>query len=200
MLLLWITRRFAKQLRTGDIFLLYLIWVPLGRFLLEFLRTDSWFFPGTPFNTAHILTATAVICGATFLFLRHRHAPAMQQAGEPQSNQEHTQIPLEAIQEPSEPSTEPQQSTATPVDSHDTSEPSETSLETLAEDTHEPSEPSAEPQQNTATPADSHDANEPSQASPETQGDPQKMVTVSSKVNDRPSNAPKTDGTGIEHS
>ena len=80
-LLLWIARRFAKQLRAGDIFLLYLIWVPFGRFWLEFLRTDSWFFPGTPFNTAHILTAAAVICGAVLLFLRHRHAPAIQQAG-----------------------------------------------------------------------------------------------------------------------
>jgi phosphatidylglycerol---prolipoprotein diacylglyceryl transferase len=77
-LILWISRRFEKQLRTGDIFCLYLVWVPFGRFFLEFLRTDSWFFPGTPFNTAHILTATAVICGATLLFLRHRHAPAIQ--------------------------------------------------------------------------------------------------------------------------
>src|SRR5436305_8486649 len=38
-LLLSISRRFAKQLRTGDIFLLYLIWVPLGGFFIEFLIT-----------------------------------------------------------------------------------------------------------------------------------------------------------------
>lgn len=85
-LLLWLSRRFAKQLRSGDIFLLYLIWVPLGRFFIEFLRTDSWFFPGTPFNTAHILTATAVICGAVFFFLRHRQSPTDQLANDEENS------------------------------------------------------------------------------------------------------------------
>jgi len=42
-LLFWISRRFEKRLREGDLFLLYLIWAPLGRFFIEFLRTDSWF-------------------------------------------------------------------------------------------------------------------------------------------------------------
>jgi hypothetical protein len=74
-------------------FLLYLIWVPFGRFWLEFLRTDSWFFPGTPFNTAHILTATAVICGAVILFLRHRHPLAIQPAGETSNEPEDSETP-----------------------------------------------------------------------------------------------------------
>jgi phosphatidylglycerol:prolipoprotein diacylglycerol transferase len=107
-LLLWIARRFAKQLRTGDIFLLYLIWIPFGRFFIEFLRTDSWFFPGTPFNTAHILTATAVLCGAVFLFLRHRHVPALQKAAESQSTQESTETPVEDTREDSAASREAQ--------------------------------------------------------------------------------------------
>ncbi len=81
-LLLWISRRFAKWLREGDLFLLYLIWVPFGRFMLEFLRTDSWFFPGTPFNTAHILTGGAVIVSAILLFLRHRSQPVTQSAAD----------------------------------------------------------------------------------------------------------------------
>lgn len=71
-LLFWISRRFQSQLRPGDIFLAYLIWYPFGRFWLEFLRTDSWFFPGTPFNVVHILCAIAVIGGITGLYLRHR--------------------------------------------------------------------------------------------------------------------------------
>lgn len=71
-LLFWISRRFQAQLKDGDIFLLYLIWYPLGRFFLEFLRTDSWFFPGTPFNVVHILCFISVIAGATALYLRHR--------------------------------------------------------------------------------------------------------------------------------
>lgn len=71
-LIFWISRRFQAQLRDGDIALLYLIWYPLGRFFLEFLRTDSWFFPGTPFNVVHVLTAIAISMAALFLYRRHR--------------------------------------------------------------------------------------------------------------------------------
>ncbi len=59
-LLFWLASRFEKQLQPGDLTLAYLIWYPSGRFFLEFLRTDSWFFPGTPFNVVHILAALAV--------------------------------------------------------------------------------------------------------------------------------------------
>jgi len=71
-LLFWISRRFQKQLKPGDIALGYLIWYPLGRFFIEFLRTDSWFFPGTPFNVVHILSALAVIASSLALYWRHR--------------------------------------------------------------------------------------------------------------------------------
>ncbi|MEM9006265.1 MAG: prolipoprotein diacylglyceryl transferase [Cyanobacteria bacterium P01_F01_bin.86] len=71
-LIFWISRRFQKNLKDGDITLLYLIWYPLGRFFIEFLRTDSWFFPGTPFNVVHILSAVAVLMAASWLYLRHR--------------------------------------------------------------------------------------------------------------------------------
>ncbi|MDB9527240.1 prolipoprotein diacylglyceryl transferase [Oscillatoria sp. CS-180] len=68
-----ITRRFRTQLKDGDVALMYLVWYPLGRFFIEFLRTDSWFFPGTPFNVVHILSAIAVVTGIIGLYLRHRH-------------------------------------------------------------------------------------------------------------------------------
>ena len=71
-IIFWVSRRFQKQLKPGDISLCYLIWYPLGRFFIEFLRTDSWFFPGTPFNVVHILSAIAVVIGVTGLYLRHR--------------------------------------------------------------------------------------------------------------------------------
>ncbi|MFE4105216.1 prolipoprotein diacylglyceryl transferase [Almyronema epifaneia] len=70
--LLGLSRRFAKQLKAGDLALMYGIWYPLGRFFIEFLRTDSWFFPGTPFNMVHVLSAIAVIGGALGLYWRHR--------------------------------------------------------------------------------------------------------------------------------
>ncbi len=71
-LLLWISRRFSQQLKQGDILLLYLIWYPGGRFFIEFLRTDSWFFPGTPFNVVHILCLIAVVTSVVLLLRRDR--------------------------------------------------------------------------------------------------------------------------------
>ncbi len=71
-LLFWISRRFQGQLQDGDLTLLYLIWYPLGRFWLEFLRTDSWFFPGTPFNVVHGLCFVSVVGAAIALYWRHR--------------------------------------------------------------------------------------------------------------------------------
>jgi Prolipoprotein diacylglyceryl transferase. len=50
---------------------MYLVWYPLGRFFIEFLRTDSWFFPGTPFNVVHILSFAAVVGAAALLYRRH---------------------------------------------------------------------------------------------------------------------------------
>lgn len=74
--LFYISRRFSNRLRNGDLFLLYLIWFPTGRFFIEFMRSDSWFFPGTPFDLVHLLSAIAVISSATILIIRHRRKPA----------------------------------------------------------------------------------------------------------------------------
>lgn len=79
-LIFWISRRFQKELKVGDVALIYLIWYPLGRFFIEFLRTDSWFFPGTPFNVVHILSAIAVLVAAISLYYRHRSTATDQKA------------------------------------------------------------------------------------------------------------------------
>lgn len=76
-LIFWIARRFEKRLRTGDLFLIYLIYYPLVRFCLEFFRTDSWFFPGTPFNVVHLLSVIAIVTASTLLIIRHRSRPAL---------------------------------------------------------------------------------------------------------------------------
>jgi phosphatidylglycerol:prolipoprotein diacylglycerol transferase len=39
-LLLWLGRRWGRKLADGDLFLMYLIIYPVGRFLLEFIRLD----------------------------------------------------------------------------------------------------------------------------------------------------------------
>ena len=79
-LIYWISRRFENSLRSGDLFLLYIIWYPLGRFMLEFMRTDSWFFPGTPFNVVHLLAGIAVITAIVALIIRHSRPAAMAEA------------------------------------------------------------------------------------------------------------------------
>ena len=78
-LIFWLSRRFQNNLKPGDIALLYLIWYPLGRFIIEFLRTDSWFFPGTAFNVVHMLSAISILVAASWLYLRHRRLPAKRQ-------------------------------------------------------------------------------------------------------------------------
>jgi len=91
-LIFWISRRFEKRLRDGDLFLIYLIWYPLVRFCLEFFRTDSWFFSvfGLHFNVVHILSVITIIAAATILFIRHRTQPQLaakdEEAPGPQSN------------------------------------------------------------------------------------------------------------------
>ncbi|MBE9076916.1 prolipoprotein diacylglyceryl transferase [Romeria aff. gracilis LEGE 07310] len=71
-LIFWLSERFKAQLKPGDLSLVYLLWYPLGRFFIEFLRTDSWFFPGTPFNMVHILSFAAVVTATVLLYRRHR--------------------------------------------------------------------------------------------------------------------------------
>ncbi|MEO0489889.1 MAG: prolipoprotein diacylglyceryl transferase family protein, partial [Cyanobacteria bacterium J06659_2] len=56
-------------------------WYPFGRFFIEFLRTDSWFFPGTPFNMVHILCAIAVVVAIITLYRRHRTRQPSRQQG-----------------------------------------------------------------------------------------------------------------------
>lgn len=72
-LIFWISKRFEKKLHNGDITLLYLIWYPLGRFFIEFLRTDSWFFAETPFNVVHAICGFSFLASIAALWLRHHH-------------------------------------------------------------------------------------------------------------------------------
>jgi len=68
--LLWIGRRFADKLMLGDIFLIYLIGYPIGRFLLEFLRLDSAQIGGINANQTFMLVV--MIFAAALLYWRHR--------------------------------------------------------------------------------------------------------------------------------
>ncbi len=69
-LLLWFSRRFADRLKNGDIFLLYLIVYPVGRFFLDFLRLDASLVDGININQT--VMAVVAAAAAVALFLRHR--------------------------------------------------------------------------------------------------------------------------------
>lgn len=69
-LLLWLSRRFADRLKEGDLFLIYLIVYPIGRFLLDFLRLDASLVGGININQT-VMAVVAVFAAATLLW-RHR--------------------------------------------------------------------------------------------------------------------------------
>jgi phosphatidylglycerol:prolipoprotein diacylglycerol transferase len=69
-LLIWIFRRFKDWLIPGDLFLVYLITYPIGRFLLEFIRLDYVPLLGINFNQGFMLLVA--IGSGLAIYLRHR--------------------------------------------------------------------------------------------------------------------------------
>jgi phosphatidylglycerol:prolipoprotein diacylglycerol transferase len=68
-LLWWISMRLQTKLIDGDVFLLYLNWYSVGRFMIEFLRPDAWMFGSIA--AAQVFTAIAAIGATTFFVWRH---------------------------------------------------------------------------------------------------------------------------------
>jgi phosphatidylglycerol:prolipoprotein diacylglycerol transferase len=69
LVLLWLGRKFADKLKTGDIFLVYLIIYPVGRFFLEFIRIE--YSPIAGININQTLMAVIAVCSTAFLIFRH---------------------------------------------------------------------------------------------------------------------------------
>jgi len=69
-LLLWLDRKKRDTLKNGDLFIVYLITYPIGRFLLEFLRLDQSMIGGINANQAFMLIIASL--ATITLFLRHR--------------------------------------------------------------------------------------------------------------------------------
>jgi phosphatidylglycerol:prolipoprotein diacylglycerol transferase len=78
-LLLWLGRRYESRLKAGDLFLIYLIGYPLGRFFLEFLRLDTAQIGGLNANQA--VMAVVAVSAAAVLFMRHRRAAVAIETG-----------------------------------------------------------------------------------------------------------------------
>jgi len=69
-MLLSIGRKYKDQLIAGDIFLVYLVVYPLGRFLLEFIRIDPSLVGGV--NANQVVMAVVAAFALVALFVRHR--------------------------------------------------------------------------------------------------------------------------------
>ncbi len=83
--LLWMSRRFEGKLKDGDLFLMYLIGYPLGRFFLEFLRLDAPHIGSINVNQTFMLIVALV--SGFLLFWRHR---------KPETSSEEVELPPSA--------------------------------------------------------------------------------------------------------
>jgi phosphatidylglycerol:prolipoprotein diacylglycerol transferase len=82
--LLWLTRRYAARLRTGEIAIVFFIWYAAVRFTLEFLRVDNWTFFGIP--TAQVISVVVIVVAAGLLVMRHRRLPpGLSQPADPEA-------------------------------------------------------------------------------------------------------------------
>ncbi len=80
--LLWVSRRFADRLRTGEIALAFFIWYAAVRFALEFLRVDNWTFFGIPM--AQLISVIVILVAGGLLLIRHRQIPpGLSRPGDP---------------------------------------------------------------------------------------------------------------------
>jgi prolipoprotein diacylglyceryltransferase len=67
--LIWLGRVYKKNLKVGDLFLVYLITYPTIRILLDFLRLDASEVGG--FNANQTLMAVVLVLAAGTLIYRH---------------------------------------------------------------------------------------------------------------------------------
>jgi phosphatidylglycerol:prolipoprotein diacylglycerol transferase len=71
--LLWgISRRLSHWLRDGDIFFMYLIWYPVGRFWVEALRPDAWRIG--ILATAQWFSLAGILIGVVGLIVNHHRS------------------------------------------------------------------------------------------------------------------------------
>jgi len=74
-----VQRALKLRLRDGDIFLAYLVFYSIGRFIVEAMRTDSLYIIGDPVNggirSAQMLSIVSIFIGSVWFIWRHRARP-----------------------------------------------------------------------------------------------------------------------------
>jgi prolipoprotein diacylglyceryltransferase len=73
---------FKVKVQDGDIFFGYLVLYSVGRFMIEFLRTDSLYLVGDPINggirSAQAVALLSLFIGVGGLLYRHRTQPKIE--------------------------------------------------------------------------------------------------------------------------
>jgi phosphatidylglycerol:prolipoprotein diacylglycerol transferase len=70
LVLMVVPRRYGDRLLRGDVFLMWCILYPLGRFFVEFQRPDAWMFG--PLAAAQAVSLVAIVIAGSILVYRHR--------------------------------------------------------------------------------------------------------------------------------
>ncbi len=70
-LMLWLGRRFAKQLKPGVMFGAWLIWAGVGRFWVEIFRPDQPRIPGTGLSYSRLIAGLMAMAGALYILARY---------------------------------------------------------------------------------------------------------------------------------
>ncbi|HVU12802.1 MAG TPA: prolipoprotein diacylglyceryl transferase [Phototrophicaceae bacterium] len=78
--LLNIFLRNRNKLRFGDLFLFYLMQYAFIRFLLEFLRVDVAYIPGTTINSSQVFCVIVFVASFVVFLYRQRSAPTVEEA------------------------------------------------------------------------------------------------------------------------
>lgn len=69
--LLWLGKRYAKQLKPGVIFGLWLVWAGLGRFWVEIFRPDQPRIPGTDLSYSRLIAGLMAVAGMLYVLARY---------------------------------------------------------------------------------------------------------------------------------
>jgi phosphatidylglycerol---prolipoprotein diacylglyceryl transferase len=70
-LIMYVSRRFADQMKPGAVFFGWLVLAGLGRFLIEFVRTDQPHVGGSWISTTQVVTIVMILVGLLMLAFRY---------------------------------------------------------------------------------------------------------------------------------
>jgi len=71
-LLLFVSRRFAKKIRPGTVFLGWLVLEGVGRFWIEWFRPDQPRIPGTEISYSRIAAGVMAVVGMIWLLVKYQ--------------------------------------------------------------------------------------------------------------------------------